>query len=78
MKYKINCLGFTYQYSKKQTWLCFWHSTVELEVRRGTMSAIRRQERHAAGEDDDQGSVMSEDLREFDAEYQIIWDPMPG
>ncbi|XP_060554047.1 uncharacterized protein LOC132715090 isoform X3 [Ruditapes philippinarum] len=47
---------------------------VELEVHRGTISAIRRQER---GEDDDAHSVLSEDLREFDDEYKLKWEKKP-
>ncbi|XP_045168387.2 uncharacterized protein LOC123531449 isoform X2 [Mercenaria mercenaria] len=44
---------------------------VELEVHRGTVSAIRRLEK---GEDDDAHSVLSEDLREFDDEYKLQWE----
>lgn len=49
--------------------------SVELEVHRGTVSAIRRQER---GHDDDADSVVSEDLTEFDQEYRLVWDKKPG
>lgn len=48
---------------------------VELEVHRGTVSAIRRKER---GSDDDDDSVISEDLREFDDEYKLVWEKKPG
>lgn len=48
---------------------------VELEVHRGTVSAIRRKER---GYDDDADSVISEDLREFDDEYKLVWEKKPG
>ena len=37
------------------------------------MSAVRRQE-----QDDDNASVVSEDLREFDEEYRLKKTELPG
>ncbi|XP_052276224.1 uncharacterized protein LOC127875293 isoform X5 [Dreissena polymorpha] len=47
---------------------------VELEVKRGTLSAVRGQPRQV---DVDGQSVVSEDLRHYDDEYRIQWDTMP-
>ena len=47
---------------------------VELEVHRGTISAIRRQELPEG----DTASVISEDLREYDEEYGIKKAELPG
>lgn len=44
-------------------------------MHRGTLSAIRRQEK---GDDEDGQSVLSEDLREYDDEYKLKWDKKPG
>ncbi|XP_052767636.1 uncharacterized protein LOC128208212 isoform X2 [Mya arenaria] len=49
------------------------HIEFELEVHRGTLSAIHRKT-HG---DDDAHSVVSEDLQEFDREYLIQWDTAP-
>ena len=54
-------------------WVIVYYFTVELEVHRGTVSAVRRQE-----QDDDNASVVSEDLREFDEEYRLKKTELPG
>ena len=48
---------------------------VELDVHRGTVSALRRRDR---GHDDDADSVISEDLGEYDDEYKLVWERKPG
>ncbi|KAL4238509.1 hypothetical protein ACF0H5_003217 [Mactra antiquata] len=56
---------------------------VELEVHRGTVSAIQRNKkdkhhRHGRADDDDGHSVISEeDLQEYDEEYKLLWDKKP-
>ena len=48
---------------------CVTFGLVELEVLRGTLSSIRRKERG-----DDDVSVISEDLREYDDEFKLQWE----
>lgn len=57
-------------------WICL-NIVVELEVHRGTVSAIQRS-KMKKHEDDTHSVISEEDLQEYDEEYKLLWAKKPG